>query len=196
MCIILAVGVLTGVEALAAEPAEARDLERARLEFDVATGLFEAGEFAGALSHFRSSYELSQGRPSVLFMLAQCERNLELYEQALVHLQDYLRSEPEEAHEVQKTIETLKQLIADRDRAPNGLGSWIWVAGGVAVAGAATGLTFGFLAKSAAGVSPFDDRYSLDRARADATLANVGLGVACAAIVGGVAFWLLDGSGS
>lgn len=93
-----------------AEPAEA--VAEAKAEYDRAAKYSKAGEFGAALPHFQQAYELSGHRPSSILALAQCERELKMYDEALIHYREYLATNPgpKEAARVQGTIELLLEL--------------------------------------------------------------------------------------
>jgi tetratricopeptide (TPR) repeat protein len=67
-----------------------------KAEFDEAKRLFDAGRSSKALPLFEKAVELSNRRASTILALALCERELEMYEQALKHLDEYLEVVPAE----------------------------------------------------------------------------------------------------
>ena len=92
--------------ALAAPP----KLENAgRVEFEEAVLYFEAEEYEEALVLFKKAYDLSGGRPGTVKGMAQCERALKNYDQAILYFEEYLRSKPEDAARIRKTITLLRQ---------------------------------------------------------------------------------------
>jgi len=124
---------------------------------------FELEEYKAAVRQFRLAYQLSGRRPSTILALAQAERQLGRYDDALEHYREYLATEPEDKEQIQETIVLLQELqqedAADKKRnaalaesAPppdDGDGSlltnpWLWVAvGAVVVGGGVTGALFG-----------------------------------------------------
>jgi hypothetical protein len=86
---------LSSSSALAAPPGKE--------EFDEAKRLFDAGQPREALPLFEKAYQLSNQRPSTILALALCERELQIYDRALLHLDEYLRAEPVE-HETYASL--------------------------------------------------------------------------------------------
>lgn len=75
---------------------------------------FKAGETELALQYFQRSHQLSQGRPSTLLAMAQCESILKRYDDALLHYRAYLATEAGQKDQVRvqeriKTVELLQQ---------------------------------------------------------------------------------------
>jgi tetratricopeptide (TPR) repeat protein len=91
---------------------------KARAAFEKAKALFEADEFEGAVVYFKRAYEYSDRRPSTIIALAQCERILKRYDDALLHLREYLDTGlPEaEAIKVRETIQVVEELDAIEER--------------------------------------------------------------------------------
>ena len=89
--------------------------QEGRVEFEQARAFFQAEEYKEALPYFQKAYELSNKRPSTVLALAQCERVLRMYEEAILHFEEYLSSLPEgtEAKRIRHTIALLK---TQRDR--------------------------------------------------------------------------------
>lgn len=91
----------------------------AKAEFDKANRFFLAHEFEAALPHFEKAYVLSGKRPSTIRALAQCERALNRYEDALAHFREYLATTPRptDAGAIEETITLLLEVKAEADRA-------------------------------------------------------------------------------
>ena len=107
--LVLAPGVVVG---------QPSDVARAKAAYTRASRLFKAKRFRRALPLFQDAYVYSNHRPSTVLGLAQCERQLRLYDDALEHYREYLEVEPnpapaEEAY-VRKSIEFLEAIIAAR----------------------------------------------------------------------------------
>ena len=85
-----------------------------REAFEKAARYFKAEEFEAALPHFQKAYELSGRRPAAVFALAQCERALKMYDEAIVHFEEYLESKPANAADVEETLALLRELQARR----------------------------------------------------------------------------------
>jgi tetratricopeptide (TPR) repeat protein len=98
--------------------APSRRAARAQAAFEKAKALFEADEFEGALVYFREAYDYSNRRPSTIAALAQCERILKRYDDALLHFREYLATGlPEaEAIKVRETIQVVEELKAIEER--------------------------------------------------------------------------------
>lgn len=154
----------------------------AKEAFELGKQLFQHGEYSAALPHFKKAYKLSDGRPSTVLALAQCERALHLYDDALKHYREYLSKAPtkEEAQRIHDTLVDVEgeqaQFDADQtlprpEPAPelikaeptleapapqeeNSLlaSPWFWLVTGVVVAGAGTAIV---LFATDAGVEPY-----------------------------------------
>ncbi|MBI4820027.1 MAG: tetratricopeptide repeat protein [Deltaproteobacteria bacterium] len=85
-----------------------------RDEFVKANRFFEAGEYEAALPMYRKAYQLSNRRSSTIRALAQCERALKMYDEAITHFEEYLATEPEDAVQIRETVELLKDLRASQ----------------------------------------------------------------------------------
>lgn len=83
-----------------------------REEFERATRYYRAQEYQAALPWFQRAYELSNRRPSAIRALAQCERSLNRYDDAIAHFREYLATNPpeEDAQSVRETIVLLEEL--------------------------------------------------------------------------------------
>ncbi len=97
--------------------------QQAKAAFEKGRRLFAAEEHALALGYFRLAYELSNHRPSATLALAQCERALGNYDDALEHLREYTATERDEdkrasAAETIAIVEELAQLAKSRPPAP------------------------------------------------------------------------------
>ncbi len=108
-------GVVCGL--IAPTEAWAGDAEDARSSFVTASRFFQAEEFEAALPLFEKAYELSGHRPATIFGLAQCERSLKHYVEAMAHFREYLATGPSNAEGVKETLGLLKDLIAVRSDA-------------------------------------------------------------------------------
>ncbi|MBI4820534.1 MAG: tetratricopeptide repeat protein [Deltaproteobacteria bacterium] len=85
-------------------------------EFEKGTRYFEAEEYEAALPFFQKAYELSGKRPATIFSLAQCERSLKRYDDAITHFKEYLATTPRppDAAEVETTLALLIDLARDQ----------------------------------------------------------------------------------
>jgi tetratricopeptide (TPR) repeat protein len=85
-----------------------------REEFERAARYYKAQEYEAALPWFQKAYELSGHRPSTIRGLAQCERSLKMYDEAIEHFREYLATNPSasEAKSVRKTIDLLEEMRA------------------------------------------------------------------------------------
>jgi tetratricopeptide (TPR) repeat protein len=81
-------------------------------EYQAGTRYFEAEEFDAALPLFRIAYERSGKRPATIFALAQCERSLKRYDDAIFHFKEYLATGPDNDVEVRETVGLLEELVA------------------------------------------------------------------------------------
>jgi tetratricopeptide (TPR) repeat protein len=95
---------------LAAAPTEG-----AKEAYDKALAYSEAAEYDAALPYFQKAYELSNHRPSTILALAQCERQLKMYDQAIAHFKEYLALEPtpKDAPSIEVTVKLLEDLRAE-----------------------------------------------------------------------------------
>lgn len=87
-------------------------------EFEKGQKYFEAEEYEAALPFFKKAYELSGKRPATIFSLAQCERAVKRYDDAITHFREYLSTTPRppDATDVEQTLELLTELAADQKR--------------------------------------------------------------------------------
>ncbi|MEQ9501035.1 MAG: tetratricopeptide repeat protein [Deltaproteobacteria bacterium] len=144
----------------------------AREAYEVAVKYFSADEAQLALPYFRRAYEASSHRPSTILGLAQCERVLGRYDDALEHLNEFLATEPDDlerrrAEETIVMIEALRAtvtsssatgpppppseptLVAEPVEAPPERASplsspWLWIiVGAVVVTGAGVAVAIG-----------------------------------------------------
>jgi tetratricopeptide (TPR) repeat protein len=100
--------------------AQANQQEEAKQHYKTALELFEADEFEAALPHFKKAYEVSGKRPVTILGLAQCERSLKMYSEAIKHFEEYLASNPpaDKAEVIRSTVRlTHKLLDAQKDKA-------------------------------------------------------------------------------
>jgi tetratricopeptide (TPR) repeat protein len=88
--------------------------DQGRQAFEQASTYFDLGEYDAALPYYLKAYEQSGHRPSTIRALAQCERALKMYDEAILHFQEYLSTGPEEAPQIEETIKLLKQLQAEK----------------------------------------------------------------------------------
>ena len=138
--------------------------------FQKGVSLFKAEEYALAHEHLKAAYELSGRRPSTILALAQCERMLKRWDDALAHYREYLASgvSAEETTRVNETIGVIQTLKEREAKVPKAqpapppppaaaplvteapaeeessvLSSpWLWIATGVAVVGGGIALAF------------------------------------------------------
>jgi tetratricopeptide (TPR) repeat protein len=144
-------------------PAFAGTESDGRPEFERAARYYRAQEYEAALPWFQRAYELSKRRPSAIRALAQCERSLHRYDDAIAHFREYLATNPpeEDARAVRETIVLLEELKrpdilelpkkrsappvkarellppmarAEKEIDPNGALPWITIGGSSAVA--------------------------------------------------------------
>lgn len=89
-----------------------------KAEFDKATVYFAAEEYEAALPYYRQAYELSGKWPSAIRALAQCERALKMYDEAIVHFREYLATmpPPPDSVAIERTVALLDDLRAERER--------------------------------------------------------------------------------
>jgi hypothetical protein len=109
----LLVLVLSTITLSAAEAASSTGKE----EFEEAVRLFRAQKHERALPLFVKAYELSGRRPATVLALAQCERALKMYDEALTHYREYLASTPR-PKDSQSVLETVKLLEEQKPLAP------------------------------------------------------------------------------
>jgi len=145
--------------------------QNGRQEYQKARDLFEAEEFTAALPFFEKAYQLSNKRPSTILGLAQCERALKKYDNAVVHFQEFLATNPapEQAERVKETLRLTQIMLKSKplpepkkkaEAAPPKIvpppepqavskpepslwsAPWLWVTVGVVVVGGAVGAGF------------------------------------------------------
>ncbi|MBI4817569.1 MAG: tetratricopeptide repeat protein [Deltaproteobacteria bacterium] len=93
-----------------------------REEFSRGAQLYAEDRPSEALEFFRTAYERSKHRPSSVLALAQCERRLGKFTDALEHFREYLRlaPAPQERERVRLIIEQVENfvlpLVDTRDR--------------------------------------------------------------------------------
>jgi hypothetical protein len=82
---------------------------------------YNLNEFAEALQDFKEAYRLHPD-PAFLFNIAQCERQLGDFDEAIKFYRSYLRNKPEatNAKEVQKKIDELKGLSEAKRKSKEG----------------------------------------------------------------------------
>lgn len=85
-----------------------------KFEFERGVALFNAEEYMLAYDHLSAAYELSEHRPSTILALAQCERMLKRWDDALTHYREYLATgvSTEEQVRVNETIGVIETLKA------------------------------------------------------------------------------------
>src|SRR5688500_17248707 len=100
------------VAAADAAPRTKKEEAIARASFEKGTKYFKAEEFEAALPLFLEAYELSNHRPATTLALAQCERMLKRYDDALLHYREYLAStpKPSDSKQVLETVELVEDL--------------------------------------------------------------------------------------
>jgi tetratricopeptide (TPR) repeat protein len=72
---------------------------------------FKAGEYDAALPLFRKAYEISGHRRSTVLALAQCERVLKMYDDAIAHYREYLAMDPPNAEKIRETVKLTQELL-------------------------------------------------------------------------------------
>ena len=72
---------------------------------------FKAGEYDAALPLFRKAYEISGHRRSTVLALAQCERVLKMYDDAIAHYREYLAMDPPNAKKIRETVKLTQELL-------------------------------------------------------------------------------------
>lgn len=90
-----------------------------KVEFEKAMRFYQAQEYDAALPWFEKAYEFSGRRPSTIRALAQCERSLKRYDDAIKHFKEYLATQPtpSDADSVSETVRLLEEIVAERERA-------------------------------------------------------------------------------
>lgn len=85
-----------------------------KAEYEKAVKYSKAGEYEAALPLFERAYVLSNKRPSTILALAQCERELKMYDAAIGHFREYLAGKPapKDAPKIEETIALLEDLRA------------------------------------------------------------------------------------
>jgi tetratricopeptide (TPR) repeat protein len=99
---------------------------KGKKEFILGVRFFKAGEYDAALPLFRKAYELSGHRRSAVLALAQVERVLKLYDDAIAHYREYLAMDPPNAKKIRETIKLTQELLdsmggTSRPEAPESL---------------------------------------------------------------------------
>lgn len=103
--------------------AQVRDNKQlARELFNEGNRLYDLNDYAKALDSFRKAY-LAYEEPSLLFNIAQCQRQLALKEEAIKSYQSYLRKMPSASNrvEVERLIAKLHEQIEEDRRAADAL---------------------------------------------------------------------------
>lgn len=82
---------------------------------------YNLNEFADALQDFKEAYRLHPD-PAFLFNIAQCERQLGDFDEAIKFYRSYLRNKPDasNAKEIQKKIDELKSLSEAKRKSKEG----------------------------------------------------------------------------
>ena len=110
---------LVAIGLLAAGPAWADEAGASgKVEYERGLRYFQAGEHAAALPHFQRAYLLSARRPSAILGLAQCERALKRFPEALIHLREYLETSPPPTEAEATVVRATIALIEDLRREP------------------------------------------------------------------------------
>lgn len=120
-----------GATAGASREESARDAAAARAEFELGRAHYLRGAYDEALPHLRRAYVLSNKRPSTIRALAQCERMLGSWDDAIALYREYLSTGPGEAEEaaIERVLAELERSRAEarttttRDEADDAL-SW------------------------------------------------------------------------
>jgi len=94
LAVIIAVALLLGAPARAAEPDDEFAVEEARRHHTRGTAYFKLGDFEQALGEFRAAYSLSQA-PGLLFNMAQAARASRQYPVASHYYRAYLAAVPD-----------------------------------------------------------------------------------------------------
>ena len=86
-----------------------KQLGEAKTAYKEAQKFFRADEFELALPLFQRAYTLSGGKASATMGLAQCERQLQMYDSAIVHFQELLQNKLKASIKtrVQQTLDIL-----------------------------------------------------------------------------------------
>jgi tetratricopeptide (TPR) repeat protein len=98
--------------ALAASPSS-----QGKEEFEKASELFRLEHYTEALPYFEKAYELSGKRAPTILALAQCERALKRYDEAIQHYREYLATTPRPKDSV-AVEETVRALEKKRKESP------------------------------------------------------------------------------
>ncbi|MCB9558072.1 MAG: hypothetical protein H6707_18300 [Deltaproteobacteria bacterium] len=121
---VLCFSAFAGVAEAQAPADQATDRQTAaRLHYQKASRAYRLGEFATALEQFKAASRLSE-RPSLLFNIAQCHRQLRQYERATffykLYLSEWERQNPGRpapfAQEVDRRLSELRQQHVDDSR--------------------------------------------------------------------------------
>jgi tetratricopeptide (TPR) repeat protein len=98
---------------LALTPMARADKAKARVLFDRATKQYNLGEYAVAAEAFKAAYD-EYPDPTLLYNLAQCERQLAHKQRAITLYRSYLREMPSapNAAEAQRLVASLEQDVA------------------------------------------------------------------------------------
>jgi tetratricopeptide (TPR) repeat protein len=105
----------TGSVARAAEPGDAK------ARYLSGQNHYNLNEFSEALQDFKEAYRLHPD-PAFLFNIAQCERQLGEFDEAIKFYRSYLRNKPDasNAREVQRKIDELKGLSEAKRKSKEG----------------------------------------------------------------------------
>jgi len=191
----------------------------ARRCFELGQTLYARADYEGAIKQFSEAYRLSR-RPALLFNIARTRENLGQHEEAITVYQQYLRTRPADAIEVEARLANLRQLV-ERKRSeeaqlrlklapsseppppPRYGGKWLaWSLAGAGAVALVTGGALAGLAKASESQVEDDTRKGLeyttvikpkeDRGRALGIAGPVLLGVGGAALVSGVTLLILQ----
>ncbi len=113
----LAIAACTAVVLAATPPAAADEAQKAaKQHFNAGVKLYKSDDFTGALAEFLKAYELKP-HYAVLYNIANCQKNLEYYSEALVNFERYLDeggskvSDPRRK-QVEEDIEEILELLS------------------------------------------------------------------------------------
>jgi hypothetical protein len=115
------VGLVLAFVVASAERATAAEAKDAKGRYMSGQSHYNLNEFAEALADFKEAYRLHPD-PAFLFNIAQCERQLGEFDEAIKFYRSYLRNKPDasNAKEVQKKIEELRGLSEAKRKSKEG----------------------------------------------------------------------------
>lgn len=104
----------TPATAKAAAPSDS-DAALARQYYVLGKGLYERGDYEGALVQFKQAYRNAK-RPALLFNIARCHEYLGQWADAVAALEAYLKYDPPDAKPTQTRIQNLQKRMAKKQQ--------------------------------------------------------------------------------